>query len=190
MRFVPFALAAIAATAFMLTPMSAQHTVGTKFVLTKPLTLKGTVTQVDWANPYTHIVFKVPGAAKPVVWAVELENPILLKKSGWSATTVQPGDVIRFRDLPPEMAASKCQATVVLASSGKSVLVGSAERRPRAQPCRCAGAALAGRTSEIGSNNSRPNRLLGKSEQDGFSAGRRECRNGCLRPFEKHRRCR
>src|SRR6185295_2124822 len=94
MRLVPFALAAVAATALMLTPMSAQHTVATKFDLTKPLTLKGTVTQVDWANPYTHIVFKVPGAAKPVVWAVELESPILLKKSGWSATTVQPGDVI------------------------------------------------------------------------------------------------
>ena len=67
MRPAAFALAAIAAIVFTLAPTSAQHAVATKFDLTKPLTLKGTVTQIDWANPYTHIVFKVPGAARPVI---------------------------------------------------------------------------------------------------------------------------
>ena len=125
MRPVAFALAAIAATVVMLTPMSAQHTVGAKFDLTKPLTLKGTVTQVDWANPYTHIVFKVPGAGKSVIWAVELESPILLKKSGWSETTVQPGDVITVQGFAARDGSKQVSGkSVVLASSGKSVLVG------------------------------------------------------------------
>ena len=39
----------------------AQHTPGAKFDLKKPLTLTGTVTQIDWANPYVHILMKVAG---------------------------------------------------------------------------------------------------------------------------------
>src|SRR6185369_9864573 len=118
-RLVAFVFALIAATVVLIMPIAAQHTVATKFDLTKPLTLKGTVTQVDWANPYTHIVFKVPGAAKPVVWAVELESPILLKKNGWSATAVQPGDVITVQGFAARDGSKQVSGkSVVLASSG------------------------------------------------------------------------
>ena len=34
----------------------AQHTLAAKFDVTKPLTLTGTVTQIDWANPYVHVL--------------------------------------------------------------------------------------------------------------------------------------
>ena len=40
----------------------AQHTPAAKFDLTKPLTLTGTVTQIDWANPYVHVLMKVPAS--------------------------------------------------------------------------------------------------------------------------------
>jgi hypothetical protein len=96
MKHVIGALAASAAIFILaLGPAFAQHTVAAKFDLTKPISLKGTVTQIDWANPYTHVLLKVPAASGlPVLWAVELESPILLAKNGWSKTTVNPGDVI------------------------------------------------------------------------------------------------
>ncbi len=56
----------------------AQHTLAAKFDLTKPLTLTGTVTQVDWANPYVHVLMKVAGQPLPALWAVEVEGPIIL----------------------------------------------------------------------------------------------------------------
>src|SRR6185503_4587339 len=89
-------LAASSAVFFLaLGPALGQHTVAAKFDLTKPISLKGTVTQIDWANPYTHVLMKVPAASgPPVLWAVELESPILLVKNGWSKTTVNPGDAI------------------------------------------------------------------------------------------------
>ena len=125
MRPVAFTLAAIAATVLMLVPISAQHSVATKFDLTKPLTLKGTVTQIDWANPYAHIVFKVPGADKPAIWAVELESPIVLKKNGWSATAVQPGDVITVQGFAARNGSKQISGrSVVLANGNKSVLTG------------------------------------------------------------------
>ena len=80
--------------------LAAQHTLAAKFDLAKPLTLTGTVTQIDWANPYAHVLFKVaapgpPGQALPVLWAVEIESPIMLTANGWSETSLVPGDPIR-----------------------------------------------------------------------------------------------
>ena len=64
----------------------AQHTLAAKFDLTKPLTLTGTVTQIDWANPYVHVLMKVAGQPLPALWAVEVEGPIILAPSGTAAT--------------------------------------------------------------------------------------------------------
>src|SRR5687767_15888986 len=58
--------------------LHAQHTLAAKFDLTKPLMLTGTVTQIDWANPYVHILMKVPGQPLPTLWAVEVEGPLEL----------------------------------------------------------------------------------------------------------------
>ena len=116
---------------------SAQHGVAAKFDVTKPmLTLKGTVTQVDWANPYTHVVFKVPAATGlPVRWAVELESPILLERNGWSETTVKPGDVITVQGYPSRDGRKQISgSSVILASTGKGVLVGYNGAKPAVKP--------------------------------------------------------
>ena len=82
MRHTRFAL--IIGIAILLSAVAAyaQHTLGAKFDLTKPLTLKGTVTQIDWANPYVHVLMKVPGTPRPVLWAVEVDGAIILAKNG------------------------------------------------------------------------------------------------------------
>ena len=68
--------------ALMLGPLAthAQHTPAAKFDLTKPLTLTGTVTQIDWANPYVHVLIKVPGQPLPTLWPGP-EGPITSPKT-------------------------------------------------------------------------------------------------------------
>src|SRR5262245_47241181 len=73
----------------------AQHTVAAKFDLQKPLSLTGTVTQIDWSNPYTHVLIKVPGKPLPALWAVEVDGAIILASNGWSESSVTPGETIR-----------------------------------------------------------------------------------------------
>src|SRR5437764_15251471 len=90
-RFVLIIGMAIMLSAFI---ASAQHTLAAKFDLTKPLTLKGTVTQIDWANPYVHVLMKVPGSPKPVLWAVEIDGAINLSRNGWSQTNLPIGETI------------------------------------------------------------------------------------------------
>ena len=75
-------------------PGMAHHEILAKFDDTKPVTLKGIVTLVDWANPHVHVFMNVTTGKQLVNWAVELESPIDLQQSGWSADSVQPGDAI------------------------------------------------------------------------------------------------
>ncbi len=111
--------------------VAGQHTLAAKFDLTKPLTLTGTVTQVDWANPYAHILMKVAGKPRPVIWAVEIESPILLVRNGWSQSSLPIGETItvqgfRARDGSNQLSGN----TVTITSSKRAVYSGANSPRP------------------------------------------------------------
>jgi hypothetical protein len=72
---------------------AAHHPVKGKFDDTKQMTFDGIVTSVDWRNPHVHVFVNAAGG-DGANWAVELESPVLLKKSGWSRDTLRPGDAI------------------------------------------------------------------------------------------------
>jgi hypothetical protein len=74
---------------------AAHHAVAAKFDDTKRTQLTGIVTNVDWRNPHVHVFTNVARADGTVEnWAVEIESTVLLKRSGWSADTLRPGDAI------------------------------------------------------------------------------------------------
>jgi hypothetical protein len=114
--------------------LQAQHTLAAKFDLTKSLTLTGTVTQIDWANPYVHILMKVPGQPLPTLWAVEVDAPIELTANGWSQSSLPIGEAIRVdgyiaRDGSKQISGK----TVVMTSTNKPVYVGTnGTPKPRA----------------------------------------------------------
>jgi hypothetical protein len=62
---------------------------------TKEVTLKGTVTEFDWANPHAQIYFDVKDAKGNVVhWGCETLSPGKLVRAGWSKDAVKAGDQI------------------------------------------------------------------------------------------------
>jgi hypothetical protein len=76
-------------------PTLAHHPIGAKFDETKPLSLSGIVTLVDWRNPHVHVFVNVTTAEDGIVnWAVELPSPVTLEQSGWTAQSLRPGDAI------------------------------------------------------------------------------------------------
>jgi len=112
----------------------AQHTLAAKFDLTKPLTLTGTVTQIDWANPYAHVLVKVAGQPLPTLWAVELDSPIALADNGWSETSLAPGEAIRVEGFAARDGSRQISGkSVVVTRTGQQVYVG-ANGKPRARP--------------------------------------------------------
>jgi len=114
--------------------VQAQHTLAAKFDVTKPLTLTGTVTQVDWANPYVHVLMKVPGDPLPTLWAVEVEGPIILTNNGWSESSLTPGDVIRVEGYIARNGSKQISGkSLVVTRTGRQVYVGS-NGTPRQRP--------------------------------------------------------
>src|SRR5690242_19198111 len=134
-RWSPAALVCILAV----TPLFAHHEVLAKFDAAKSQTLKGSVTRVDWASPHVHVLMNAAEAGRQVNWAVELENPIDLERSGWNKDSLKPGDAItvqgsRARDGSLQVWGN----SITLTNTGRKVLNISADAlaalKPSAKP--------------------------------------------------------
>ena len=88
--------AAIVSVLFVMLPgmLSAHHGLSA-YNETNPITLKGTVTDFEWANPHAQIYFDVKDPSGNIThWACETLNPARLLRAGWSKRSLKPGDQI------------------------------------------------------------------------------------------------
>ena len=80
----------------MAPPAAAHHSFGVNFDASKPVTLTGVVTKIDWRNPHTHLYVDVKDdTGKVVNWTLEGYPPNVLARTGWKKdVTVKVGDTI------------------------------------------------------------------------------------------------
>lgn len=133
---VAFAAAALAVS----TTTHAHHPISGKFDATKSIALEGVVSGVDWRNPHVHVFVNVTTDGEIVNWAVELESPVVLERSGWRADTVRPGDAVSIEGILARNGTRQIWAEgLVFAKTGRKVLVADdrppiAPRAPRPTP--------------------------------------------------------
>ena len=73
-------------------PASAHHALIAEFAVDNPITLRGTVTKMEWVNPHGSIHLDVKGADGRVEnWAIETGSPGKMMKAGLKKTDFQPG---------------------------------------------------------------------------------------------------
>jgi hypothetical protein len=76
-------------------PAYAHHAFSGEFDMSKPITLEGVVTRVDWENPHVHYFVDVTGPDGTVVnWSCETGGPTRLARRGWMRDTLKPGDKV------------------------------------------------------------------------------------------------
>ena len=93
--------------------------------------LEGVVTHVDWVNPRVYLRVNVRDATGVLTnWAVEVGHLSDLERSGWSATTVRPGDVVVITGHPATGAAPRAFARVVTLKRTGAQVFGVAARTP------------------------------------------------------------
>ena len=122
-------LAIFAAAAGMLVPLvqiAAHHSFAAEYDANKPVTIKGTVTKVEWTNPHARFYVDVKDAnGKVTNWNFELASPNVLKRSGWTRTSLKEGDNVTVDGSAAKDGANMANARAVTLASGKRVFAGS-----------------------------------------------------------------
>ena len=122
-RFMTSALVALGAlTAVRVAPIDAHHSFAAEFDAGKPITLKGVVTQVDWANPHVWFYITVKDEeGHSARWACEMGAPHQLQQRGWLRDTMKIGDVVTVAGALARDGSKRANARVVTTADGKTL---------------------------------------------------------------------
>lgn len=74
-------------------PARAHHAMATKYDTRQAISLKGTVTKIDWNNPHVRLYLQATDKGTPAAsWEFEMGSPNLLILNGWKLDTFRRGD--------------------------------------------------------------------------------------------------
>ena len=106
--------------------MQAHHSFAAQYDRTKPVTLKGTVTKLEWANPHIYFYLDVQTPdGKMENWAVEGGAPNALYRNGWRKDSLQVGNVVTVDGWLAKDGSRLANMRAVVLADGRQVLGGS-----------------------------------------------------------------
>jgi hypothetical protein len=71
------------------------HHSGAMFDSAREQKIQGTVTEFNWTNPHSSFKVEVQNAdGKVDTWAIEMNSPQNLVRTGWKRTSIKPGDQV------------------------------------------------------------------------------------------------
>ncbi len=118
-------LAAVAAV-LLEQPAIAHHSFDAEFDRAKPITLKGSVTKVEWGNPHIWIFIDVKDEKGTVAnWGVEGGAPNALFREGWRKDSVKYGDTLTVEGNMAKDGSLRANANRVTLPDGRRVFAGS-----------------------------------------------------------------
>jgi hypothetical protein len=95
---------------------------------TKLTTIKGTVTDFQFMNPHTEILFDVTGAdGKVEKWTGEAPSLTTMSRMGWNKTLFKPGDQITFVGNVAKSGAKIMRLRKVVFPNGKETVMDRGE---------------------------------------------------------------
>src|ERR1700693_4873038 len=108
-------------------PVLAHHSFQAEFDTSKPVTLKGVVTKVEWMNPHAWFYIDATTAdGKLEHWQCETGAPIELLRRGWRKTDLKIGDQGTVEAFRAKDSTNTVSARVVTFPDGRKVFSGSA----------------------------------------------------------------
>jgi len=108
-------------------PLAAHHSFAAEYDGSKPVTLTGKVTKVDWVNPHSWIYIDVAGDdGKVINWSCETAPPNGLYRQGWRRDTLKQGDEVSIDGFLAKDGSHTMTARSVQTADGKRLFAGSA----------------------------------------------------------------
>ena len=120
-------IAGFAAVLFLLTGMitgrALAHHARSGYDLSKTVTLKATVTRVDWTNPHALIYFDVNDGGRVQNWHAITGGPSRMGRYGWTSETLKPGDPITISGNPTKEGTNEIWLTRITLPNGQEVVM-------------------------------------------------------------------
>jgi hypothetical protein len=94
-------VAVLAAAVGAAAPAVAHHSFAVHFVADRLITVRGTVEEFTFRNPHGVLLLtaKAEGGADQQ-WKIETNSPNILRRRGWTETSIKAGDVVTIEGYP------------------------------------------------------------------------------------------
>jgi Family of unknown function (DUF6152) len=107
-------------------PSIAHHGFSVEFDDSKPITLTGTVTKMEFMNPHIYFYLDVKDASGKVInWSFEGSPPNILYRQGWRKDTLKPGDVVTAKGFRARDGAHLVACNTITFQDGHQLTMGT-----------------------------------------------------------------
>ena len=126
MRFAkPLALSAALTLAALAQPAAAHHSFA-MFDMSKTVTVKGVVKEVQWANPHVWVELVIAEGGAQKAYSFEAGAVAVLKRAGWTRDTLKAGDNISIVSHPFRAGRTGGSLERVTLANGRTLSAGDA----------------------------------------------------------------
>jgi len=109
-----------------LIPLLAHHSFQAEYDATKPVTLSGVLTKVEWTNPHARFYVDVKDQNGNVTnWNLELASPNALRRLGWTRETLKVGEVVTVQGSLAKDGSKMANTRSIMLADGRKLLAGS-----------------------------------------------------------------
>jgi hypothetical protein len=106
-------------------PVVAHHSFSAEFDATQPITLRGTLTKMDWVNPHGWLYVDVAQPdGKVVNWAIEAGSPNSLLRKGLRKTDFPIGSEVVIEGYRARNGTATANGTTVKFADGRNFFLG------------------------------------------------------------------
>jgi len=109
----------------------AHHSFAAEYDVKQPVTLRGTVTKVEWTNPHVRFYMNVRNDSGAVTaWELTMGAVNGLLRRGWRMTMLKPDDVVTVDGYLARDGSKLANARVVTLSDGRKMSGGTIPDAP------------------------------------------------------------